>query len=508
MFFKLAFNHKFFPFMAFLVPVAVRTIPEILMGPYIVGFDTLGYYVPNVLTWLRDGVSFWNLIAVAPLFYMMLMGVTSIGIPIVVSLKVMSSLFLGFLGLVVYFYARKALSWSLKKSLLVALVATLYFVALRVSWDMLRNELGLIFLFVVLIFLQKNGVRWKNRVLLSLTMVSVVLAHPLVSVVMFAIVVATIMRLHLDSKSFEVRGLVMSSVPAVLLFLVIVYANYVVSSSFSVVSGFPGRESEGWLTLFGFTSYFDMVANGFGFLLFCYLPLLPLVLLGAKHFRGNLQIKAWIFWILVAILSSLISPNAFLAGFPYRWTLMLTYPLAFYAAEAFAHFRLNVYRIAVGLMLATLTLGFIALPNATPFPYYTLFPYYLPTSMLQNTVPSIDNQDTVNALQWLRSNMHDSERLLAHDVFYGWSLLTLNRSQVIRIGYENPEKIALETVQNSSFHQLYLIWWTNGNGWHGQPTVSSAFEEVYESGRIAVYTYKLSVYHVTSDSEDLRSIKS
>ena len=104
----------------------------------------------------------------------------------------MSPLLLGFLGVAVYFYANKTLSWSSKKSLLVVLFATLYFVALRVSWDMLRSELALIFLFATLIFLKKDGSPFKNGVLLSLAMLSVVFAHQLVAVIMFAIVIATI----------------------------------------------------------------------------------------------------------------------------------------------------------------------------------------------------------------------------------------------------------------------------------------------------------------------------
>src|SRR4030043_2230824 len=92
-----------FPLLAFLIPLVVRAIPEFLMGPYVVGFDTLGYYVPNTLGWLRDGVGFWSFVAVAPFLYVLLMSVTSIGVPIVVSLKVMSPLLLGFLGLTVFF---------------------------------------------------------------------------------------------------------------------------------------------------------------------------------------------------------------------------------------------------------------------------------------------------------------------------------------------------------------------------------------------------------------------
>jgi hypothetical protein len=439
-------------------------------------------------------VDFWGFVAVAPLFYVMLMGVTAVGVPIVVSLKVMSPLLLGFLSIVVFFYAKKALSWSPKKSLLVALVATLYFVALRISWDMLRSELALIFLFTTLIFLKKDGSPFRNGILLSLSMLSVVFAHQLVPVIMFVIVLVTIIRLCLDRKMVDVRRLFVSSVPAGLLFLVIVYANYLVSSNFSVLSGFPRQDSEGFMMLFGFASYPDMVVNTLGFLVFCYLPLLPLVVLGIKWFKINLQMTAWVFWVFIALLSAVVSPNALVGALPYRWILLLTYPLAFYAAEAFAHFKFNIHRLEVSLLLVTLSLGFIFLPNNLAFPYFAIFPLYIPTSMLQNTIPLSDCQDTANALQWVRTNMPSDARLLVHDAFFGWASITLDSNQIITYGYDDPTVTAQKLEENGSRYQLYLIWWINGSGWHGQPTVSSAFGEVYESGKIAVYAYKLSVH--------------
>jgi len=478
-----------FPLLAFLIPLVVRAIPEILMGPYVVGFDTLGYYVPNTLVWLRDGIGFWNFMAIAPFLYVLLMGVTYTGVPIVMSLKIMSPLLLGFLGLAVYFYANKTLSWSSKKSLLVVLFATLYFVALRVSFDMLRSELALIFLFATLIFLKKDGDTLRNGVLLSLAMLSVVFAHQLVAAVMFAIVLTTIVRLYLDKNIIGLRRLAVCSVPAGALFLINVYANYLMSSQFSVVSGFPAQDSEGFAALFGFASYTDLVADTLGFLVFCYLPLTPLLVLGARRFRSNLQLKAWIFLILIMLLSVIISLNAFLAVLPYRWTLLLTYPLAFYAAEGFAGLKLNVYKAGVGLMLATLSLGFIVLPSISPFPYYVAYPTYVPTSMLQNTVPVADCQDTTNALLWLKNNMDGNARLLTHTVFYGWALLALNESQVVLYEYGNPGDTA-KIVSEEGYSQIYLIWWTSGQGWHGQSTLPSSFEEVYQSGKITVYSYE------------------
>jgi hypothetical protein len=480
------------PFLAFTVPLLIRSVPEILMSPFLVGFDTLGYYVPATFLWMRGTTNFWPFMATAPFFYLILMGVTSIGVPIVISLKVMSPLLLGFLGLVIYFYANKTLSWSQKKSLLVVFFATLYFVALRISWDMLRSELGLIFLFIVLIYLKKDLSIFKNGVLLALSMFFVAFAHPLVTIIMFVIILFTIVQSYIDKKMFELRKLIVYSAPSACLFLFIIYANML--SQFPLVNGYLSQGSGDPSGFIGFASYGDLVVDTLGFLVFCYLPLIPLIVLGARRFKGNLQLKAWIFWILLSLLFVIISPNGFFAVYPYRWTLLLTYPLAFYATEAFSGLKLNSYKacsvlMGMGLLFATLSAGFMVLPNSTAFSYYDSFPNYVPKSMLQNTLPLCDCQDTVNVLQWSENNLPINARVLVHNAFFGWASLTLNDSQLICYGFGNPESVARELMSNGSTYNLYLIWWINGSGWYGQPTVSSSFKQVYQSGRIAVFTY-------------------
>jgi hypothetical protein len=324
-------------------------------------------------------------------------------------------------------------------------------------------------------------------------MLSVVFAQQLVAVIMFAIILATIVRLYLDKEIVGLCRLIACSVPAAASFLLIVYANYVASSQFSVVSGFLGQNSEGFMALFGFASYSDMVVDTLGFLVFCYLPLVPLLVLGARRFKRNLQLKVWVFWIFLSLLLVIVSPGAFFAVFPYRWTLLLTYPLAFYAAEGFASLKLDLYKAGVGLMLATLSVSFMVFPNSLAFPYFGLFTLYVPSSMLQNTVSLSDSQDTVNALQWVRNNMPSDARLLVHDVFYGWASLALDGGQLIHYGYGHPETMAQKLEENGSEYKLYLVWWINGSGWHGQPNVSSAFRVIYESGRIAVFTYAYTI---------------
>ncbi len=181
------------PLIAFLIPLIIRCAPELLNGPYIVGFDTMGFYVPNTLLWLQNGFELWGYLTFAPLFYTLLMSVVGAGIPIIIALKVLPPLFLGLLSLSIYFFARNGLGWSSHKSLMPALLGTIYFVALRISWDMLRNELGLIFLFVALTLLtKKTNDKKRNYLFLSLLSFAVVLSHQLTSVLLIGILAFTI----------------------------------------------------------------------------------------------------------------------------------------------------------------------------------------------------------------------------------------------------------------------------------------------------------------------------
>lgn len=486
-----------FPLLAFAIPLMVRAVPEVLMAPYLVGFDTIGHYVPTTLLWLRGGVDFWRYIATAPLFYSIVVSFVSLGGPLITMLKVIPVVFHGFLGLSVYAYAERGLGWLPRKSTATALLSTVYFVALRVSWDLLRNELALIFFFVALTLLSagQHGVGSRKRyVLLSLAMIAVVLAHQLVSVIMFGVVAFTIVHEMFRRGRGGAVGLTVVSLPAALLFFAIVYFSPVVPE-YRLIFGFSTEG--GWLSLFGFSSYGSMLLSAVGFFFYCFLLILPFVLVGFKRL-GNFQLRSWVLFSVVLMLVPMVSPSNL------RWVMMLTYPLAFYVSDALSSIKsVSLKRLGFSLrklvvvylilMVSALSLGFILLPPENPSPYFDAalcngYIYQVPSSMLQNTVSIADCQDTTNALQWLKNNMSGNALLLTHRAFYGWALSTLNESQVVLYEYENPEDTA-RTVVREGCSQIYLIWWTNGQGWYGQSTVPSSFEEVYQSGRIAVYNY-------------------
>jgi hypothetical protein len=490
-------NRYIFPILAFAIPFFVRTIPEILMGQYIVGFDTMGFYVPNTLLWLQNGINLGNYLAIAPLFYTFFISIVAVGGSPVFVLKIISPLLLGLLGLSMFEYARRGLGWSSCKSVCVAVLGTVYFVALRSSWDQLREELGLVFLFVVLMLLvNRKDNSWKRYVALSLTMMAVVLSHQLVSVLMFGVIVFTVVY-NLYHKHFTgLINLIVVSLPAMLYFF-IVYLSGVLQSGFLNYSTNVGSPLASWT---GFPSYQSMLVSTGGLFLYCFLLILPLALISIWRLR-NIQLRSWLLFSLILMLIPIASVS------PYRWVLMLTYPLAFYVTETLSklksinwrRYKLTAQRIAIlylVLSTAIISFGYIFMPPEHPFIYFNSehfnnYAYQIPTSMLQNTISITDCHDTSNALQWFKNNVNSSDSLLlTHTVFYSWALLTLNQNQIRNYEFDAPVRAAIVATQEG-YSQLYLIWWVNGQGWYGQPTLPSSFDEVYHSGKIAIYSYNV-----------------
>jgi hypothetical protein len=240
-----------------------------------------------------------------------------------------------------------------------------------------------------------------------------------------------------------------------------------------------------------------MLLSEAGFFLYCYLPLLPLALISFKKF-GNFQLRSWLLLSLVLLLIPIASVSNF------RWVLMLPYPIAFYVTETLSRLKsikwkyskVTVHRIAVAyLVLSTafLSFGFVIMRPEKPFLYFdssrvNSYIYQIPSSLLQNTISLTDCKDTANTLQWFKDSRNSSSLLLTHTAFYGWALTTINVDRIAHYGFDAPDKAATALAQERHT-QIYLIWWTEGQGWYGLPTVPSSFEEVYRSGKIALYRY-------------------
>ena len=468
-----------FPILAFLIPLLLRFIPEILMGPNLVGFDTMGHYLPTTVLWVDGNVNLLSFIGTAPMLYILTSGLVLAGTPVIIALKVLPPVLLGFLGLSIYSFSRRSMGWSPKKSMVPALLGTLYFVSLRVSWDALREEIAVIFLFAALTFLfskdKETKPSWKQVAIFSLASVAVVLSNQVVTVLMLGILTFTVVFWLARKQRTNALRLVACSLPAALLFIAVFYFSPSVPE-YRILFGFPSTD-DGWLALFGYSSYPAMLASEAGFLLFCFIPLLPLALLSVRRLK-NLQIQLWAVLILLVAFIPIASPSNM------RLLTLLVYPLAFYAAEGLSRLktmqsrRFRMQPLKTGLiyltvMTAVLSLGFMVLPPQTPLPYFAPpingYIYQIPSSMLQNTVSITDCQDVSNAVQWLKENRTANSVVLTHRAFYGWALAELNPNQVVLYEYDNPADVAATVNQDGGIVYLYglvgerqrLVWATD-----------------------------------------------
>ena len=161
-----------FGFSVFLLSLLVRALPEILSGSNPVGFDVLAGYVPSVLT-LPDNSALkvfgwaWSPLAVYFLWIIRLLTRCDVYL----LMKVVGPVFYGFFTLSFYYLLRQGLKWNQKKCFVVALIFLLQPAVLRIGWDQFREELGFIFLFVLLAKTEGNFVNGsKTKPLLVLTL--------------------------------------------------------------------------------------------------------------------------------------------------------------------------------------------------------------------------------------------------------------------------------------------------------------------------------------------------
>src|SRR5438067_5977677 len=105
-------NHKF-ALAAFLLPFTVRAIPEIIAGPYPIGWDTIAFYVPSTLDWAagKDGLLF--MIGEAPLLYMISVPVYLISrVDPVWIFKVLGPMLYGCMIFALFRFLRLELFWT------------------------------------------------------------------------------------------------------------------------------------------------------------------------------------------------------------------------------------------------------------------------------------------------------------------------------------------------------------------------------------------------------------
>jgi hypothetical protein len=487
---------------AFLVPLSIRSIPETLSWPYLLGYDTL-----TVVHLIRSGQVLLSgpLVFIHNHLFYTFATLTSwaIGDPIVV-LKIFGPVLMGLVSMLMWLYAKRGLGWSNIKSFLVALLVGAYFVSLRNSWDLYAQSFALVFLLATLVVLKSLKSNWRFPVALAF-MILTVMSHELISVILFFILGLEGLRFLLK-KQPDFKYLLTCLTVAFGLFL---FKRYSLTSG-SIVLPVVTIASEPSV---GFSLHI------LGFLLYCYGLLLPFVTL------GMLRLKDWVlrFWFILCLSIPLLT-MAFPTTYLYywnRWAYLLVYPLIFFTVEGIAalwkfqsthknqisRVLPKAFTIFYLVLLLTLSGFYLAVSPQNQISFFsTSNPYlaYIPSSMVQNTLPIQDNSALVKCVEWINENAAADSVIVAHYALYDLITIYDHDQLVISVrqsgsmwNYLQNETSLVDGIVNASRQALvdehsavYTIWWINGDdAWYKISSLPPEFTPVYEFDKLAVYSY-------------------
>ena len=482
-----AFRKHRFLLAAFLIPLGIRAIPEILVGPYPIGWDTIAFYVPNTLDWAAGKAGLAEIVGTAPLMYMisvpayLLSRVNPVWI-----FKIMGPVLYGIMIGALFRFLRIGLKWPDKQALGGALLTSLYFVTLRVSWDMYRNMLGLTFILLSLPLLQ-NGKGPRTQPVLSVLLLLAVASDQLTAAIAAGLIGARAVDLLRKRAVGELTRLASIGIPSVALFSFIVYMGRFASGQGLVQTRPAIPRIEG-------------IWSSVGFLVYVFLPLLPFAAVGIRR-TASFELRSWTVFCAVANVAALL-PFYGLVVDSYRWALLLDIPICVFAASGVAsvgrfatflpsltHRILRQTITLASLSLLLLSVLYVAVPAQEAFQYYMIYPDFVPTSMLQNSVPLSDMANLRGALNWVAAHMGPDDALITHQAIYGWAKAYLpSTDHIVNYEYSNPLD-GVSFAISSRYSSTWAIWWTPGLGWHGQTYFPSGFVIVFQNGDIAVYVY-------------------
>ena len=479
--------------LAIIFPLLVRAIPEILAGPFPLGFDTVWIYAPFVMNVETRGLGSALLEVgshrAAPLLFLFLgiAATISQAEPFLVT-KVAGVLLHSFLVFSVYYFARRGLRWDERKLVLLILLTSLYFLTLRFSWDMYKNTLGYGLLILALAHLSPEPTPRDKWVFLGLTGLSL-LASELTTVLLGAIAGFLFVREWMRERrpnSLMVAVGVLSLVTTLVYLQVLVPPDLPASPltpipGVTVLYNYVGAAQD----IYIYPGLGDVYADVLLLTGILLAPLIPFVWLG---WRRDRRLDSWTVPLCVGAFSILVIPFAAIPMW-HRWLFMLAFPLLIFAVMGLDRSRRRTVGAFFGVVLL-LSVSYLVLPPETAFPYYT-HPrtlQYVPSSMLQNTVPIDASPDVVAALQSIGEAQTDSSVLIAHISFVGWAKLYAPITEVYSY-------VSADQVNNGDFggyRQVFLIYWATEEGWFKASLLPRNMVEIHRTGDIAIYELEAS----------------
>ena len=463
-------DSRLWMFSIFCFGFLIRGLPELLSGPYPVGYDLLTGYAPSLLAlpevypltmgWL------WSSLSIFILWFFWKIS----QIDLFLFLKIAGPIFYGLFVCGFYYFLLKGLKWDRKKSFLTSIVFLLQPAVLRLGWDQLRLMLGMVFLFVLLAKTECNLVAGaeKKPLLVAGLSVLLVLSQQLTAVLFFVVTLFQIAKLRFAQQRVSARVLFVLF-PSAAVFIVQLYLSYLTNLGYSphyVPIYLPTGTG-----LFAFTNYFigdPRFIGGNYFTILAYVAnlslyvIVPLIPLAVKGYYRDRVLTPILCWLLVTSYSVVVFPW-FAISYYWFWLLLLPIPLTVYAAHALKkdgflpNERLTKQALAGFALLGIVGVAYASSIITVGYPFaYT----YMPKGLVESCVRFEDIANVKEAFVWVNSNVPVGSIVVVPERLQGFASMYLRSDIKINIA---PPPLTLNQVNElledeyTRFYAVYFI---------------------------------------------------
>ncbi|MCW4005050.1 MAG: hypothetical protein NWF04_00415 [Candidatus Bathyarchaeota archaeon] len=489
----------------------VRLVPEVLAFSTPIGFDTIHYaslMKSGVVfsNWSSFFVNTWLLDAfIVPLY-------SVFNVDPFVLLKFVAPMLYGLNVAGVYWFARKGLGWSTNLSLIAGVFFALQLASLRISWDLLRNTLGLAVLLFAFSYVKAVKSFWSLAAFSAFSLLSV-FAHEFSAVFLLVCVFGLLFWKLLKNRfDTSTKRLLLGVLPALGVFCLGLYLRFfpvpqsaqasVIAAGDSVVAAVGGLPFlVNYLNVQSsvdcYLSYTNLVLSVGALFALLFLPYLLFVVKGL--FKNGI-LTAWAILAAFGAFGCLIFPFCALTYW-HRWMFLLVYPFTFYAiyglsklqnrASATNRFpRFHATKASTILMTLTFSLAFAYLASPISMLYANAsVPSVSGTYLYFSDSPAVPYQDVDSVTQvmaWLNNTMPPNSCVLLHHAYHEWGTLHLSENRTI-VTFQNNVQAAIETASLHGFSPVYFVWWNTPTDWYNV-SVPEGFVEMQDFDRISIYT--------------------
>ena len=484
--------------LTFLLPFVIRLLPDLLQPGFPVGFDTLSSYIP-ALRALETGLenSFLEFYVQRPFFW----ALASLPIPFQnMPFKIFPAIMHGVLGVSSYLFAKRVFDaeW---KAVSASLLSTVYFVSLRVSWDLLANEMGLIFVFLCFTVFHESEESSSKTAGAFLLAIATVYTHEGASIILFVSLLPYLFSALLKRKwSTSAKYAFSVLLPLGIFMYRLMVIDFPLISSPLFDAGYPSG------------SQLQLARSVVVLFLYSNMILLPLALIGLRGSVKKPFLVSWLLSTLFAGFSPAFSPTlAF--SFWQRWIFYTAFPLIFFAVEGMGPMniitsdtdktsfwalpRLGLV-LAFVVAVASTSIGFAVGPTGEPFMFFNLYKSedswilrYVPPSMQYGSLHPFVAEDLIQCVEWLNAN-GTTGVVIADIEFRGYVSLYLDEAKMQWVNLDS----SAYNDKNWHLHASTLGEDLAGKGltvyllgfWDILP---KGFIEIHNDGYASVYKYKL-----------------